>query len=251
LSTVDFEILPAIDLRGGRVVRLVQGDFGRETDYGDDPVAVARRFVGAGARRLHVVDLDGARAGKPRQLALVRSIVDAVTPAVGPAVGPAGGLVELGGGLRSTEDIEAAIATGIDRVVLGSAALADPGFAARAVDVHGPDRVVVAVDVRDGRVVGGAWQGTPGSRAEDAVTRLATAGVGLVEATAIARDGTLEGPDLDLLGRLVALDAAGVIASGGIGSMADLDAVRAVGCVGAIVGRALYEGRIGLRELFG
>lgn len=234
-----FDLLPAIDLRGGRVVRLRQGDFGRETAYADDPVAVAESFASAGAGWLHVVDLDGAREGRPRPLDAVRGIVAAVGERV---------RCEVAGGLRSGAAVRAALEVGAARVVVGTAALRDPGFASRLVKRFGSDRVVVALDVRHGQALGEGWRpGAPAMPVEDALASLAAVGVTTFEVTAIERDGLLGGPDIDLLARLVAADRGDIIASGGIGSLDDLRAVRAIGCSGAIVGRALYEGRLDLR----
>lgn len=235
-----FDLLPAIDLRGGRVVRLVQGDFDRETAYGDGPAATARRFADAGARWLHVVDLDGAREGEPRNGAAVRAIVDAVGDRV---------QVEVAGGLRTAEAAATALAAGAARVVVGTAALRDPAFARRLVQEHGIERIAAAIDVRDGRALGDAWrEGADGIAPDQAISRLAEAGIGTFEVTAVARDGLLGGPDLELLERMVGLGAGDVIASGGIGRLEDFEAVRAVGCAGAIVGKALYEGRFTLAE---
>ena len=231
-----FELLPAIDLRAGRVVRLTQGDFERETVYGDDPVAVAMRFVGKGAAWLHVVDLDGARDGEPRQLAVAASLVAETYDRA---------RVELGGGLRTPEAVAGAIGTGAARIVVGTAALADPSFARDIVTRHGADRVVASIDVRDGRAVGEGWvPGAPGVPVVEAVSALAVAGIRTFEVTAIEHDGLLEGPDLSLLRSLVALQAGRIIASGGIASIDDLLAVQAAGCAGAIIGTALYTGRL-------
>jgi phosphoribosylformimino-5-aminoimidazole carboxamide ribotide isomerase len=236
-----FELLPAIDLRGGRVVRLRHGDFGQETAYGDDPVAVALDFAEAGASWLHVVDLDGARAGEQRQLSLIAGVVAEVRGRV---------RVEVGGGLRTGEAVAGMLATGAARAVVGTAALQDPGFAARLVAAHGRDRIVASIDVRDGLAVGDGWRaGAPGVPAAEAVTALAAAGVETFEVTAVARDGLLAGPDLALLRSLVALGKGRIIASGGVASIEDVIATRSAGCAGAIVGRALYEGRIDLRAL--
>jgi phosphoribosylformimino-5-aminoimidazole carboxamide ribotide isomerase len=233
-----FEILPAIDLRGGRVVRLQQGDFTRETDYGDDPRAVARGFADAGAAWLHVVDLDGAEAGEPRQLELVAAIA---TDLIGELH------VELGGGLRNAQDVAGALGTGVARVAVGTAAIRDPAFAAEIVGRHGSGRIVASVDVRDGLALGEGWRpGAAGVPAEVAVATLADAGVGTFEVTAIDRDGLLGGPDLELLRSLVALGRGRIIASGGVASLDDLIAIQAAGCAGAIIGRALYEGRLDL-----
>ena len=233
--TSGFDILPAIDLRGGRVVRLQQGDFGRETAFSDDPVAVARRFAGEGARWLHLVDLDGARTGEPAHATVIREIVAAIGSDVA---------VEVAGGLRTEAAVAAMLAAGAARAVIGTAALRDPEFAGRLVAIHGADRVAVALDIRDGLALGEGWRvGAPGLRAADALALLADQGATTFEATAIDRDGLLRGPDLDLLRRLVGLDRGAIIASGGIASLEDIRAVRELGCAGAIVGRALYEGR--------
>ena len=235
-----FDILPAIDLRGGRVVRLRQGDFARETAYHADPVTVAREFAAAGARRLHVVDLDAARTGLPTNRGVLRAIVAAVGERVD---------VEAAGGFRSAEAVAEAFEMGAAQVVIGTAALADPSFARLLVERHGSDRIVVALDIRAGRAVGHGWQeGAPGVDARDAIGRLSDQGVGLFEVTSIDRDGLLGGPDLALLRRLVRLRHGGVIASGGIATLGDLLAVREIGCRGAIVGRALYEGRLDLSQ---
>jgi phosphoribosylformimino-5-aminoimidazole carboxamide ribotide isomerase len=235
-----FELLPAIDLRGGRVVRLRQGDFGRETAYGTDARLVARGFADAGASWIHVVDLDGARAGEPRQLDLAATIVAETLGRL---------RVELGGGLRTPEAVAGALATGAARAAVGTAAIRDPGVAARLVEHHGAERIVASIDVRDGRALGEGWrEGAPGLPVADAVERLADAGVATFEVTAIERDGLLAGPDLDLLRSLVALDRGRIIASGGVTTVADLLAVAAAGCSGAIVGRAIYEGRLDLAD---
>ena len=236
-----FEVLPAIDLRGGRVVRLRQGDFAAETAYPGDAADVARVYADAGARWIHVVDLDGARAGEPRQLDPVRRIVEATAGRLA---------VEVGGGLRSEAAVDAALATGVARVAVGTAAIRDPGFAEQLIRRYGAGRIVASIDVRDGLALGEGWRpGAPGMPAEMAVERLAAAGIGTFEVTAIERDGTFEGPDLELLERLVALGGVDVIASGGVGSIDDVLRARDAGCAGAIVGRALYEGRVDLAEL--
>ncbi|MDQ2964944.1 MAG: 1-(5-phosphoribosyl)-5-[(5-phosphoribosylamino)methylideneamino] imidazole-4-carboxamide isomerase, partial [Chloroflexota bacterium] len=204
-----FELLPAIDLRGGRVVRLIEGDFGRETAYADDPVGVARGFVAEGATWIHVVDLDGARGGEPAQRATISEIIRAVEGRA---------RCQVAGGLRSEAPVAAALEIGADRVVVGTSALRDPAFAGRLVAQHGPDKIVVALDVRDGLALGEGWRaGAPGLRPTDALAALADNGVATFAVTAIDRDGRLEGPDLELLAALVALGRGRVIASGGIG----------------------------------
>ncbi len=238
-----FEVLPAIDLRGGHVVRLRQGDFAQETSYGENPPAVACAFAAAGARWLHVVDLDGARAGEPRQLEHAADIVAEVYGRMH---------VEIGGGLRTAESVAGALGTGAARAVVGTAVLRDPAFASSLVARHGADRIVASIDVRDGLALGEGWRdGAPGVPAPEAVAMLADAGITTFEVTAIERDGLLEGPDLDLLRALVALGRGRIIASGGVSSIDDVIAIQAAGCAGAIIGRALYEGRIDLRALVG
>lgn len=235
-----FEILPAIDLHGGRVVRLRQGDFARETAYGDDPVAVATGFADAGARWLHVVDLDGARTGTPAHVGVIEAIVKAV-----------GNLtrIEVAGGLRDEDAVRRVLGSGVGRAVIGTAALRDPAFAGRLVSTHGVERIVAAIDVRDGVAVGEGWaRDAAGIDSAAAIRALTDVGVATFEVTAIARDGLLGGPDLPLYERLVALRGVSIIASGGISSIADVRAVRALGCAGAIIGRAIYEGRIDLAE---
>jgi phosphoribosylformimino-5-aminoimidazole carboxamide ribotide isomerase len=237
---VTFEVIPAIDLRGGRVVRLRRGEFEDETTYGDDPVVAAIQFANAGARWIHVVDLDGARSGTPVQGAVVRDVIAAVGGRV---------WIEVSGGLREAAVVNDALMAGASRVVVGTAALRDPAFAADLVATHGASRIAVAIDVRDGQAIGEGWHdGAAGVPARDAMARLRDAGVTTFELTAIARDGLLEGPDLDLLAQLVSPEAGSVIASGGISSLADIRAVADLGCAGAIIGRALYELRIDLGE---
>jgi phosphoribosylformimino-5-aminoimidazole carboxamide ribotide isomerase len=236
-----FDLLPAIDLRGGMVVRLAQGDFGRETSYGGDPVSVASRFAGLGASWLHVVDLDGARAGEPRQLEVAAAIV---------AETHGRARVEIGGGLRTVDAVAGALGTGATRVAVGTAALHDPAFAGDLVQRYGADRIAASIDIRDGVAVGGGWiEDAEGVPAVDAIRRLSASGIETFEVTAIERDGLLEGPDLALLRTLVDLEQGRIIASGGIASVDDVLAVQATGCSGAIVGRAIYEGRIDLAQL--
>ena len=236
-----FEILPAIDLRGGRVVRLQQGDFERETRYPGDPVVVAERFVAAGTRWLHVVDLDGARSGTAEHGPVIARIVAAVGDRIA---------VEVAGGLRDPASVAAVLASGARRVVVGTAALEDPEFVADIISTHGSAQVAVAIDVRDGYAIGHGWMaGTAGTDATEAIGRLVDAGVVTFEVTAIERDGLLDGPDLELYERLARHVGPGaIIASGGIATLEDLHALRDVGCTGAIVGRALYDGRLDLAE---
>ena len=234
-----FDLLPAIDLRRGRVVRLVEGDFARETAYSDDPMGVAEALAAAGVTWIHVVDLDGARMGAPRSTDVVADIVASVAGRIS---------VELGGGLRTEAAVDAALATGCARVVIGTAALRDPAFVGGLVRRHGPGRIAVALDVRDGLAVGEGWRpGASGMPVLDATTSITDEGVETLVVTAIRRDGRLEGPDVELLELLVGHGPGRIIASGGIGSTEDVLTTRRIGCAGAIVGRALYEGRLDLR----
>ena len=235
-------LYPAIDIRGGRCVRLIEGDFDRETVYDSDPSSAARRWVEAGAEWLHVVDLDGAVAGRPvngRAVAQIRATVDVP--------------IQLGGGLRLVSDLEDAFSTGVDRAILGTVALRDPELVMRAVARWG-ERIAVALDARDGRLATDGWLGQTDTSAVEVTHRLAGSGVRHFVYTDIRRDGTLTGPNLQGLSELIEQIDAGVIASGGIASLADLEALATVGASGAIIGRALYDGRIDLTEamaLFG
>ena len=237
---IGFQLLPAIDLRGGRVVRLAEGDFARETVYGSDPTEVARGFAAAGARWIHVVDLDGARDGARRQTDVVARIVAAMGESVA---------CEVAGGLRDEAAVGAALDAGAARAVVGTMALREPAFVERLVARYGVKRIAVALDVRDGLAVGQGWvPGASGVPVEEALTTLADQGARTFVVTAIERDGLLTGPNLDLLGRMVALNRGDIIASAGVSSLAEIAAVRTLGCAGAIVGRAIYEGRIDLAE---
>ena len=240
MMTTGFEILPAIDLRGGRVVRLQEGDFARETTFDGDPASVARGFAIDGAAWIHVVDLDAARTGEAVNGRVIAEIIGSVAGRT---------QVEVAGGLRTEEAVADALASGAARVVVGTAAIRDPAFAGLLVATHGASRIAVAIDIRAGRAVGNGWsRSDPGIDAEEAIRTLGDAGIQTFEVTAIERDGLLAGPDLDLYERLVRLDRGAIVASGGIASLDDIEAVRAVGCRGAIVGRALYEGRLSLRD---
>ncbi|HZF03133.1 MAG TPA: 1-(5-phosphoribosyl)-5-[(5-phosphoribosylamino)methylideneamino]imidazole-4-carboxamide isomerase [Patescibacteria group bacterium] len=230
-------VYPAIDLRGGRCVRLLEGAFERETVYGDDPVAVARGFAAAGARWLHVVDLDGARAGRPVQADLVAAICAAVRIPV-----------QVGGGLRDGAAVESALAAGAARAVLGTLAVADPERAAAICGAH-PGRVAIGLDARDGRLRVAGWTAGAETTATAAAAGAAGLGAAAVIYTDIGRDGTERGPDLDGT-RAVARAAGGVpvIASGGIGALDHVRAVAALGVAGVIIGRALYTGAVRLAD---
>jgi phosphoribosylformimino-5-aminoimidazole carboxamide ribotide isomerase len=224
-------IIPAIDLQAGRCVRLLRGEFDRETVYADDPVAVARHWREEGAELLHVVDLDGARLGRPAQLDLIRTIASAAP-------------VQMGGGLRSEDDV----ARGLEvarRVVLGTAAL-NLEFVERLAQMYG-DGLVVALDTRDGMVAVQGWTEASGWSMLDLARALLKAGVRRFLHTDVERDGTLTSPNYTSLEQLVDLGAP-VIASGGVASIDHIRRLREAGAEAAIVGRALYEGWVGLRE---
>lgn len=228
-------VIPAIDLRGGRCVRLTQGDFERETVFDDDPVAVARQWVDAGASWLHLVDLDGARSGKPAQIDVIRSIVAAVACSV-----------QVGGGIRDIDHAGALISSGVQRIIVGTAALENPDFAKTLIEQFGPERVIVGVDARDGYVATHGWLETSDVRAIDLVRRMMSIGVQRVVYTDIDRDGTLTSPNVEATAEIAASGVA-VIASGGVARRADLDQLAVVpGVEAAIVGRALYTGAVEL-----
>lgn len=225
-------VIPAIDLLRGRCVRLFQGDFAQETIYDDDPIRVARHWAGLGAQWLHIVDLDGARLGQPAQLALVAGITATGIP------------VELGGGLRTLDDIQAAFDAGVARVVLGTVAIEQPELLDAAVHRFGTERVVLGVDARDGMVAVRGWEQTSTVAAAEVVARAREAGVQRVVYTDIERDGTLSSPNYAATAEIAALGIR-VIASGGVATRENLERLaRIAGVEAAIVGRALYAGTL-------
>jgi len=233
------DLYPAIDLRGGRVVQLIQGDFDRERIHGDDPVAVAKAFVAAGARWIHTVDLDAARTGEPVNRELIAAIATAVDVPV-----------QAGGGVRSAEAARALADAGVARVVLGTAALEDPDLVAT---IASRQRVALGLDVRGREVAVRGWAEGSGVLWPDALSRLADSGAEAVVVTQIAVEGLMGGADLGGLAEVLAATTLDVIASGGVGTLDDLtalDAVEADGrrLAGAIVGTAIYEGRVDVAE---
>lgn len=242
-------IYPSIDIRDGRCVRLVEGDFARETVYDDDPVRVARRWAEAGAEWIHVVDLDGSLEKRPVSIDIVagiRSIVPTTT------------LLQLGGGIRSMDHLDQVFAVGVDRAVLGSVAIDDPGLVARAVERWG-ERIAVGLDARNGFLAANGWIDQTQVAAVDLAVRLGEVGVRTFIFTDIARDGTLAGPNLAALtsmadalsengGERTFTPSQGLIASGGVAEISDVPAVAATGASGMIIGRALYDGRTDLAE---
>ncbi len=233
------DLYPAIDLRAGRCVRLVEGDFGQETVYGDDPVAVAGRFAEAGARWIHVVDLDAARTGEAANRPVVARIAAAVAGA--------GVRVQTGGGVRSLDDAGQLIDAGVARVVIGTAAVENPALVAEAAG-RWPGRVAVGLDHRGGEVRLRGWTEGAGRQVADLVPEAVAAGASAVIVTDISRDGRLVGPDFEGLASLAGTGAP-VIASGGVGSLDDVRALAAVpGLIGVIAGKAVYEGRLDVAE---
>jgi len=235
-----FEIIPAIDIRGGRCVRLFQGDYAQETVYGDDPVEMARRWEGEGASRLHVVDLDAARSGRPENLEVVRRIAAALSIPV-----------QMGGGVRDRKAVLRTLDAGVARAIIGTAAAGDPDAAAALFGEFG-DRLVLGLDARDGKVAVAGWQETTAWDAANLARRLQEVGARRVIYTDISTDGTGAGPSLESTRRLAEALKIPVIASGGIGSPDHLQEVAQLapyGVEGVIVGRALYTGAVRLHEV--
>jgi len=228
------ELWPAIDLRGGRCVRLLQGDYDRETVFGDDPVEMARRFAANGARRLHIVDLDGAKAGTPVQAELVARMVAA-----------AGVPCQLGGGIRSVDTARAYAAAGVHRLVVGSVAIEDPGLLTELAHSF-PGQIVLGLDARDGKVAVRGWLETSPLGAVDVAKRHEHLPLAGIVYTDIAKDGMMAGPNLPALAEMVRAVRLPVIASGGVSNAEDIRQVAAVAAAGCIVGRALYEGSLTL-----
>lgn len=227
--------IPAIDVLGGRVVRLLRGSFAAVTDFGDDPVRLASSYAEAGAERLHLVDLSGARTGRI-DVALVASVAR-VAPGL-----------QVGGGIRSVADAVAVLDAGAARVVVGSLALSEPDAVAALADEMGGARVVVAIDVRAGRARGSGWT-DDGAPFDGVVVAAVAAGASSLLVTGIDRDGAMSGPDLELVTDVRRLaPAVEIIASGGVAELADLDRAAAAGADAAVIGRALLEGRFTLRE---
>lgn len=242
MSETAFCVYPAIDLRGGRVVRLLQGRSDAETVYGDDPAAVARRWAGEGARWLHVVDLDGAFGGAPVNGESVRAILGAVKIPV-----------QLGGGLRTQEQVEEALAMGVRRVVLGTKACESPELIGKLVMKFG-DRIAVGIDARDGFVVVRGWTQSTRLTATEFAQRVDRLGVSTIVFTDVATDGMLTGPNYYAVSGLCQSVHCNVIASGGVSSAQDVQRLRRISesqpnLVGAIVGKALYDGRVEFKNL--
>lgn len=234
------QLYPAIDLRGGNCVRLHQGDYGQETVYGSDPAAMARHWIDQGATWLHVVDLDGARAGSPVQLETVARIVEAAGKVP----------VQLGGGLREEAHIRQALDAGVSRVILGTRALRDAAWAGNITRAY-PKKVVLGLDAREGRVAAQGWLETDTLTVAEVLERAKDWPLAAIVFTDIGRDGTLKGCNVEATAEVARLARVEVIASGGIGSLEDIVAVAKAGLPGCIVGRALYDGRVDLKQAIG
>ena len=231
------EVIPAIDLRGGKCVRLYQGDYARETVYSHDPLDTALRWVDMGATRLHIVDLDGARDGRPANLGAVERIASAVDVPL-----------HLGGGIRDAKTARAAVDAGVGRIMLGTAAVEDADLIGALLSEFGAGRVIVSVDAKDGMVALRGWTEGSSALATELVADMAALGVKRFLYTDISRDGTLTEPNFDGVGALVSQGGIHVIAAGGIASVSHLERLAEIGAEAAIVGRAIYTGDIDLRQ---
>jgi phosphoribosylformimino-5-aminoimidazole carboxamide ribotide isomerase len=229
-------IYPAIDMRGGNCVRLLQGDYDKETIYGDSPFEMARAFAADGAEWIHMVDLDGAKDGKRINDRFVIEAAQKLKVKV-----------QIGGGIRSEEDILHYLENGITRVIIGSIAVSNPEFAIEMIKKYG-EQIVVGIDAKNGYVATHGWLTTSEVKAVDLSKRFADAGAGTFIFTDIATDGTLSGPNIAAVCEMAEITGKTVIASGGVSSLADLSALNAEGVKGAIVGKALYENRFTLKE---
>lgn len=227
-------IFPAIDLRGGKCVRLIQGDFDKETIYSDDPQATALKWQSLGAKFLHVVDLDGARAGSPQNLDAIKNILDAVAIPI-----------EVGGGIRTLDDMEKLLALGVRRVILGSVAVENISLVEDAAKKFG-DKIVVGIDARGGFVAVHGWEKSSAVKAEDLAKKIVAAGVKTIIYTDISKDGMLSGVNAAAFAELEKISGAQIIASGGVRSIEDIRALKAAGIAGVIVGKAIYTGALDL-----
>jgi len=230
------QVIPAIDLRGGKCVRLRQGDFDQETVFGDDPAAMAARWESEGAARIHLVDLDGAKTGRPVNAPAVKRIVEQVSVPC-----------QLGGGLRDQATIATWLEAGIDRVVVGTQALRDPDWFGRMAETY-PGRLILGLDARDGRVATQGWLDLSSVQALTLARQFDGPPLAGIIYTDIARDGTLEGPNLPAIAALAESVRTPVIASGGVGELQDLERLAALPIAGCIIGRALYDGRFSLAD---
>lgn len=224
------ELWPAIDIRGGKCVRLLQGDYERETVFGEDPVALVQQFISEGAEQIHIVDLDGAKEGRPVQLKTIERMVDSCAVPI-----------QLGGGIRSLDTVRAYVDAGIQRLVVGSVAVEQPQLFESLVDSF-PNKIVLGLDARNGRVATRGWVETSHLTSVALARKYAHAPLAAIVYTDIAKDGMMDGPNLISLREVIMAVDLPVVASGGIAREADIKAVVECGAAGCIVGRALYEG---------
>ena len=228
-------IYPAIDLVGGKAVRLYKGDYAQMTVYSDDPVSVARDFQAAGSKHIHLVDLEGAKSGIPENLETIRSIIRETDL-----------FVEVGGGIRNMETVETYLSAGVDRVILGTAAVTDPAFLEAALAKYG-EKIAVGVDLKDGFVAIKGWTETSALTADGFFAKMQALGVRTVICTDISRDGAMKGTNRELYKALSEKYSIDLIASGGVSSLEDVQALAAMGLHGAIIGKAYYIGAIDLK----
>lgn len=232
------EIIPSIDLRGGKVIRLKQGDYAQQLNYDVDPIATARSFAHAGATWMHIVDLDGAKVGSPQQVELIANIISSVDIKV-----------EVGGGVRSTDDVRRLIHAGATRVVVGTKAIEDwPWFDALVHTDGMTDRIILALDAKNGMVATRGWTETSDRRATDVATQVSDWPLGAILYTDVAKDGMMQGPNLEQTAAMAQAGKAPVIASGGVGNINHVRSLKSIGVWGAIIGRSLYEGAVNLPD---
>jgi phosphoribosylformimino-5-aminoimidazole carboxamide ribotide isomerase len=239
LNVVALEVIPSIDLREGKVVRLAQGDYGRQTNYDVDPIETAKLFADAGAKWMHIVDLDGAKSGRPVQAALIAKIIASTKLNV-----------EVGGGVRSTEDVRELLDAGAKRVVVGTKAIEDwPWFESLVKQDHLAKQLILALDAKEGMVATRGWTQTSQRSAVDVAKQVNGWGLGAILYTDVAKDGMLQGPNLHHTKLLAEAGDTPVIASGGVGSIDHIKALKDIPIIwGVIVGRSLYEGKVNLAE---
>jgi phosphoribosylformimino-5-aminoimidazole carboxamide ribotide isomerase len=232
------QIIPSIDLRGGKVVRLKQGDYAQQLNYAVDPIDTACAFAQAGAEWMHIVDLDGAKEGRPMQVDLIASIIRGVKINV-----------EVGGGVRSTEDVKRLLNAGASRVVVGTKAIEDwPWFDALVHTESFEDRIILALDAKEGMVATRGWTETSGKRATDVAKQVSDWPLGAILYTDVAKDGMMQGPNLEQTRSVAQAGSVPVIASGGVGKLNHIKELLTINAWGAIVGRSLYEGTLNLKE---
>ena len=229
-------IFPAIDLRGGKCVRLIQGDFDKETVYSDDPQATALKWQNSGAKFLHVVDLDGARAGSPQNIDAIKKILAAIKIPI-----------EVGGGIRTLADAEKLLALGVRRVILGSVAVENISLVEEAAKKFG-DKIVVGIDARNGFVATHGWEKSSAVKADELAKKIVAAGVKTIIYTDISKDGMLSGVNAETFAELQKFSGAEIIASGGVKSIEDIRALKVAKISGVIVGKAIYTGALDLKS---